>query len=154
MMKKLTLILLSTIVSLCLFTACSDDEEDNDIVGKWQYSKTVAGELKTSSATATEILKNRIYKEAEEYTYYFEFTSDGKMLSSGGDGVYKVSGNKLTITYSSSGSDIYEISISGNKLSFYFDETEYYQEEKENLGIAKDVTIDKVIEVDEYVKIK
>lgn len=151
-MKKFSLLLLTTLMALCLFTACSNDDED-EIVGKWRYTKTVPGEVKTSDQTATDLIKAQINDVASDDVDIIEFTSDGRLIFDEEDDeyTYTISGNKLTVK-SVWGVETTEFSISDGTLNVYIDETEEYEYDRDYLGIDEDVVIEKVISVEQYKK--
>lgn len=146
-MKKISLLLLSTLMALCLFTACGDDDEDQDIVGKWQWKSDEVTYVKTSSAEADALIVDYMKAEREEdYDYDItEFTADGKMYEDGEYlGTYTVSGNKLTVQYSETNKYEVEFSIKGDDLFVWKDWTKEAKDEREDIGIADDVEIEKV----------
>lgn len=151
-MKKIVFFMLMALPFV--FTSCSDDDDDystSDLVGSWTYTKSEASEVSTNSKEATQA----ITEDIEDYydNVVLTFTSDGKfVVDSKEEGTYTVNGNKLTIT---GGGEKLEstISISGNELIVYEDETEYYQDEIGDLiDDADDVVIKKVIAGYHYTK--
>lgn len=154
-MKKFSLLLLSTLMAVCLFTSCSDDDDDNDnVVGKWKYVNTTL-DVKTSDPAATAIIKEDLTEEEAEDPTVFEFTEDGKAYEDGELlGTYTVKGNVLTIVDKDIEEETREFVINGNTMSHYYDATEYYSSEgtKEYLEIDLDVTIEKVVIMENYKK--
>ena len=115
--------LIATVLAAFAFTSCSKDDDDDSIVGKWEYTST---KIEGNEYSKT-------YDREEGESEIFEFKSDGTCVNTteyDGDidvvtGKYTTSGNTLSIIDDEDG-DEYKIkfSVSGNTLTLY--EEGYY----------------------------
>jgi len=147
-MKKLGLFLLTTLMSVCLFTSCSDDDKDVDLVGKWNYSK-ISIDFKSNSTSAVDALVKKTIEQnfsSEDLGHVLEFTDKGKVIVDGYSDDYEVNGNKLTMPHDE-GYATMDFAISGKSLTLYLDIREELQAELDETstpGIG-DITIERAI---------
>lgn len=122
-MKNFTLFIL--LIMIAAFTGCKKDEEDQqrkDIVGKWFVKKTVEKEI-VNGVTISEDTDTDFGTD-----YYFEFTSDGKMIENiDGDqypGTYQVKDNNhVAITFQGEESHDFEIrKLNSSEMVLYVED--------------------------------
>lgn len=151
-MRKLLLFLL---ILPFLFVSCSDDDNDvakSEIVGVWVTQSFSAKEVKTNNENATKAIKDDIksMNEGEIEKLTAVFSNDGKLTLTDYDdnisGTYSLTGDMLTMVVGNE-TQVVPISLSGNTLKIYVDQTEYYQDVIDILlPNTKDVDVSKVIE--------
>lgn len=151
-MRKLLLFLL---ILPFLFVSCSDDDNDvakSEIVGVWVTQSFSAKEVKTNNENATKAIKDDIksMNEGEIQKLTAVFSNDGKLTLTDYDdnlsGTYSLTGDMLTMVVGNE-TQVVPISLSGNTLKIYVDQTEYYQDVIDILlPNTKDVDVSKVIE--------
>ena len=107
-----------------LFSACSDDDGDNNdrIVGTWEY---VGCEVIVTPQSQSQAIKD-IIEENVEFDNQITFGKDGKV-----DGQnYTLKGDQLTVAYEDGGekfTSTTKVSLSGNTLILILDYTEEYK---------------------------
>lgn len=93
-MKKLTIILAVALITLAVFTGCSEKKQLTaaDVEGTW--INVEVGSVVTNTF---------IYKFKLDMTYTVNFSADTEVVSLGSDkeGVYSLSGSTITITENS-----------------------------------------------------
>lgn len=145
-MKKINALLLASLVSLCLFTACDPEKEYETpavLIGKWKFVEDQII-VRTSDKEADRVID--IDLEAKMETEYdpssIEFTSIGTFFVDNVlSGTYTVEGNKLLLKYE--GETIEgKFEVKDGSLSVSRSYLTYYEEEqRENLPIDKEVEI-------------
>lgn len=156
-MKKFSLLLLSTLMALCVFTSCSDDDNDHAIVGKWKLVKE-SYEVTTTNEEVKKLLEEYLNDDDPSDDYTLEFSADGKVYNEDGiSAPYKINGNTITV----GGAYNTRFSISNNSLTLYheMDEEEYewYTTESFLKNILKienpgTVVIDGIVEKEHFVR--
>lgn len=147
-MKKISVLLFATLVSLCLFTACDTEKEEGyetpaDLIGKWKFVEDQII-VRTSDKEADRVID--IDLEAKMETEYdltsIEFTSIGTFFVNGKiAGTYVVKGNRMALSYATESLEV-KFEIKDNNLSVSRSYLAYYEEEqRENLPIDKEVEI-------------
>lgn len=150
-MRKILMIL---VVLPFIFASCSDDNDisKSDIVGTWVQQSVIPKEVKTNNEDATKAIKDDIksMNEGEIEKLTAVFSNDGKLTLTDYDdnisGTYSLTGDMLTMVVGNE-TQVVPISLSGNTLKIYVDQTEYYQDVIDILlPNTKDVDVSKVIE--------
>ena len=125
-MKNLSLLLLSTLMAVCVFTSCSDDDDDK-IIGVWKFEVSEITELKLAEEDNTPEIIN-LFKEEFSDDYensIVEFKKDGVIIDSEGyAGKYWFNGNKLFTQYTYDGEEettSIEYAFDGKKTLFLYD---------------------------------
>lgn len=153
-MKKISLLLLSVLMAICLFTACGDDDKKPDIIGNWKYQKTIIENVQTTSADASDSIRVYLSDSKNESIQYTSLNVDdeGLVLSDGEFvGTVLASGNDLRISFVGFSSSA-NCKADGNSLSIRVVETENIRAERLALGIEDDVKIESVVVKREYVR--
>lgn len=148
-LKKLLLF----VMTVFILTACSSDENnDNSIIGYWEFTKESAYQIVSTNPESTKKIKADI-KEDEDNGTSWAYETDGKCYEYDGHYIYpqtyKVKGNMLELRWYEEWAneyrqEIYKYVISGNTMVIYHDETEYYPESKFP-GVTKVITAFKYI---------
>lgn len=126
-MRKFSLLLLSTIMSVCLISSCSDDDDDdnkvnNSIVGTWKFDKVVSTDVKTNSGENDTKVKTYISEGiTDDLTgTIWTFKEDGTMIekydSEDKNGKYTFSNGKLTIIFAVDDSHSFNASVDNGVL--------------------------------------
>lgn len=132
-MKKITSLLLCAIMSLCLFTSCDDEEENDPIVGRWVF-KGITADVKTNSTKATEKITKDIKDESGYYIIeltkdgqYYEYMAGSKDTSDRITGTYTMVDGVMTIKIKGETEPIiYKYTMEYKKLNLIDDwSTEY-----------------------------
>lgn len=124
-MKKIGLLLLSTLMAVCVFTSCSDDDDDK-IVGVWKIEGTEIAELKLAEEDnkqeIIDLFKEEYASGPEEGT--IEFKKDGNYYSSGDyddSGKYWFSNDKLYLqSTGKEESDQFDYQFDGKKTFYVY----------------------------------
>lgn len=146
-MKKNILLLSIFFLTIVIFSSCNDNK--NNIIGKWKLEHMNV-DAKTSDSVATAKIIYSLIKDgkidADGNVSIFEFTADGKVSNSNGiSSTYTVSENKM-IMEGEGLSGVYDWEMKGDSLFISSDFTKLFeQDEREILGIADSVKIEKII---------
>lgn len=140
-MKQLISLLLSLIVALTMFSACSD-EEGEDLLGAWKIEKCLA-DIKTKDGKAETEIKNFLEKESGISSMWetFIFKKNGK-----GDYIIEDRWGSIDFTYSTKGN---ELTVSFNKE--YRNETRVFTYFIENNTLTMTTNV-KALLTTEYLK--
>ena len=135
--KSIIVVLISLAFIMSFFTNCDKDKspvkpDEGSIVGDWKLTK-ITIETANETTILTEDLLNLIgaywtLKIKSDNTFESNYN-----LESGPEietGTWSISGNKLTITFASGGSETFEFSLDGNTLILKWTDTEDGVEEK------------------------
>lgn len=153
-MKKIGLFLLSALTSLCLLTACGGDDEEKkpEIIGKWKYKSTVVEVVKTTPSDAAALINTYLSQGGDETIKYrtLEITDDGLVL---GDnefvGTVSYSVDNYIISFLE-GIVPSQVKVIDNDLVVWLDETKNIEFKRNEIGLAEDVKIEKVVIRESY----
>ncbi|MBK5722109.1 hypothetical protein JGH11_14620 [Dysgonomonas sp. Marseille-P4677] len=164
-MKKISLLLLSALMAVCVFTSCSEDDDDK-IVGVWKHEGREIADVKVEgdNQEAIAILKNIIEHGYIGQTVTYDFKKDGTFFLQEKyddddyvdtwDGKYWFTDDKISLS-DINGSDVesYSYSFDGKKtLYLYEDYTSEYANFPVVLENGDEVGVEKLVVRYKYVK--
>ena len=158
-MKKITVLLLSTLFIFCAFSSCGDDDDEYNgaIVGKWKYLRLETNVvLNPENDAAAQVIRNYVESEygsiGEYLDMVIEFRSNGKVYLSGIQvGSYSVNGD--VVKYSVQGVQAEDkVVVNGNNLVLSSEIASYFTTDVlRNLGISNPENVNvKSVSVTEY----
>lgn len=158
-MKKISLLLLTTLMALSLFTACdNDNNEDNDnpaaLIGKWKFvGDDVVVRTSDKEADRMIMIDFEAYLEWEKDPTSIEFTTLGTFFVNNElSGTYTVEGNKMYLKYKTETIEG-EFKVKDGNLSVSRSFLSYYEDEqRHNMPIDDGVKIHEVSHVQYYSK--
>jgi len=127
--KSIILLLISLAIIMSLLYNCDKDENPtkptvNELVGTWKLTKLTIISSETTVISEAQLNLMGAYwtiKLKSDNTFESDYNLDNHEIESG---TWNTSGNKLTVTFDSGGTDTFEYSLAGNVLTLEWTDVE------------------------------